>query len=185
MSVTREDLESDDADRIKLAGKWSPGVAIVSGANDPRNWDKVKGYGVSGAALRYTSDDLTKFTVQLRLWEPEHFAQWAEWKKLLAKPQSRDKKDANAMRIEHPILADLGISDVVVEDRTQLMQTEDGVWSVTISFLHYRAPRDVLKKANGPIPTDKTNPTARNAAENMVVQLKGTLESVQAEDARL
>lgn len=182
MSVTREDLESDDADRIRLRGKWSPGLAVVAGASEPRNWEEVKGYGISGASLRYTGDSLAKFTVEIRLWEPSHFEAWATWKDLVAKPRRGVRP--KAMRIEHPALSDLGISDVVVEDRTQLTQVENGVWSTTISFKQYRKPLPMLLKPNGAIPTDPLNPTAKDSADLEIERLRGAVKDLQAEDAR-
>ncbi len=185
MTITRDDLESRDADRIRLRGRWSPGVAIVAGASAPRAWDVQDGHGLVGASVRFVGDKLAKFTVEIRLFEPEHFEAWGDFAKLLAKPTSRADAPKRAMRIEHPALAEIGISDVVVEDRTQLVQVEPGVWSSTISFIQYKKPRPVLSRPAGSIPSTGTNPTAKDAADEEILRLKAQADELSKRDAAL
>jgi hypothetical protein len=184
MAITREDLESDQADRIKLSGKISPGIAIVSGLTSPRKWNIKDGYGLAGATVDFIGTKLMRFTVEFRLWEPEHFEKWGEFSKLFEVPRIPAGAPVKAMRIEHPILAEMYISSVVVEDRTQLLQVDNGVWACTVSFLQYLPPRKALGKTSAVIPTDKVNPIAKDAADLEMQRLDASVKDLQALDAR-
>lgn len=185
MGITREDLESNEADRVKLSGKVSPGIAIISGLTSPRKWAIKDGYGLAGATIDFVGTKLMRFTVEFRLWDPAHFEVWTEFSKLLQVPRIPASAPVKAMRIENPILAEMHISSVVVEDRTQLTQVENGVWSCTVSFLEYLPPRKAIAKANAVVPTDKVNPIAKDAADAYVLELRKSKEDLEARIARL
>jgi hypothetical protein len=52
-----------------------------------------------------------------------------------------------AKDIWHPILEDLGIVKVVVEDVSQPRQVADGEWNIEIKFIEFRRPRPTLETA--------------------------------------
>lgn len=144
-------------DWIELAGEKSPGVAVVRGAGNPRNWDVRQGYGLTGATVIFTGVGLAKFEVDIFCWRNSHFEDWKKFaKKVLMAPASDAATAANAgkkslsMAITHPALNDppLSIKQVVVEDVTQWEQSPDagGLWSRTIKFLEYRQPKPALVK---------------------------------------
>lgn len=54
-----------------------------------------------------------------------------------------------ALDIWHPILEDLGIRSVVVEDLLQPVQTQDGEWTIEIRMLEFRAPVFALSRPAG------------------------------------
>ncbi len=137
----------EPVDYILLAGKRSPGLADVTGANSPRNWDKRKGYGLMGAIAVFHGMDLSTFTVKLRLYSLQDWADWHQWKALVDKPPVG--KRPRSLDIVHPLLDELGIKSVVVEDVSQPEQTDHGEWTIEIKFLQWRAPVVRLAKPEG------------------------------------
>lgn len=136
-------------DVIVLAGVPSPGVAVVRGADSPRDWDVQKGYGLTGATTIFTGQGLAKFDVDIFCWESLHFQAWKLFSKLtLENPPIGGRP--TSMFIQHPQLNDppLSIGQVVITNVTQWEQDPDGsgMWSRTISFLEYRKPRPALVK---------------------------------------
>jgi hypothetical protein len=141
-----------DCDYILLAGQQSPGLVEVVGASSPREWDKRKGYGVSGAYSVFIGQDLSEFAVRLRFSTALHWAEWATWKKLVDKlPKKRfgSGKDSGMLDIWHPVLEDVGIKAVGVADRKAPEQTADGEWTIEIKFIEFRRPKLSLAKPEG------------------------------------
>jgi hypothetical protein len=132
---------------ILLTGQKSPGIADVEGASSPRKWDERNGYGLSGSTVVFTGLGLAKFVVRLRFYTAEHWAAWAVWQPLVAKPPMGSRP--RALDIWHPHLEELGIKSVVVEDVSQPKQTADGEWTVEIKFIQWRRPKLALAKPEG------------------------------------
>ncbi len=168
-------------DYIMLGGQQSPGLATPVKAGSPRNWDKRAGYGLSGATLVYTGDDLSEFDVIIDLWEDAHWSEWATFaKKVLTKPPIGTRP--MALGIQHPLLsmAPLNITEVVVKDVYQFEQDEFGMWTGGIAFSVYRAPKPVLGKPLGAIPSvQKPIPTAHDAADVEISRLLTELKGLQ------
>lgn len=153
-----------------LAGQTSPGLSEIAGASNPRGWDVRQGYGTSGATVVYTGDGLAKFSIKVFLWEDEHFEQWETFKLLLKKtPRGVRPK---ALDIYHPILEDLEIASVVVDDRSQLteVQGEPGMFYVEVTFLQYRAPLPAVGKPDGS-QSKPAEPTAQDAFDKTIADL--------------
>jgi hypothetical protein len=139
-------------DYILLSGLKSPGIAEVIGASSPRNWDIREGFGLSGAFLVYKGRGLAKFSVRLTFTESEHWTLWEAWKPLVMNlPRKRfsQGKDSGALDIWHPILEDLGIAAVAVEEVLQPTAGDTGDWSVEIKFIEFRRPKIALAKPDG------------------------------------
>lgn len=142
---------------IQLGPFTSPGVAIVRGAGSPRNWDIRQGWGFSGAVVVFTGKGLSKFEVDILLWEPEHFLQWKLFAQIL-KPPIRGigptGAGVSALGITHPVLngAPLNINEVVVEDVSQPVQSDTGLWTYTIKFIEYRKPIPAIARPIAAIP---------------------------------
>ncbi|WP_437647871.1 hypothetical protein [Sorangium sp. So ce362] len=163
-------LDSDPWRTIVLVGRRNPGLAEVVGAGSPRDWDIRKGYGLSGAFVVYTGDNLAKFTVRIRLFEDAHFDEWDSWAQLLAKPPRGVRP--KALDIYHPALEDLQIRSVVVEDRSQLApEDETGMWVSEIKFIQFRAPIPMLGKPEGSTAALK-DPTAEDKFDKSILYLK-------------
>jgi hypothetical protein len=153
---------------VLLAGKRSPGIAVVGAtkpATAPSKWDERQGYGLSGAWLFYTGDGLAHFNVQLKLYTTQDWDDWHVWKKLVMKrpltPGSASDVGKVAIKIAggaifprpkaldiwHPLLDELGIRSVVVEDRIQPQLTDEtGEWTVEILFAQFRQPKPAFAK---------------------------------------
>jgi hypothetical protein len=134
-------------DYILLANKRSPGFADVSGATSPRKYDELKGHGQSGATLVFLGIAPAKFTVKLRLYTVQDWADWDAWRPLVDKAPGGKKP--TALDIWHPHLVPLGIKSVVVESISQPEQTGEGEWTIEIVFLPYIEPTPARAKPKG------------------------------------
>lgn len=123
-------------DYVLLQGERSPGIAEIVGANSPRMWDKQQSYGYGGAILRFKGLDLSKFNLNIRLYDAKDWTAWDEWKKIVDKPPSM--KRPTALDIWHPFTQTLGINKVVVLDVKQPAQEADGVWLISIELSDFR-----------------------------------------------
>lgn len=165
---------TDPVDYIVLAGLRSPGIATIEGAETPRNFDERRGFGVSFASLRFRGVSLARFKVLLRLYTEKHWDDWHEWKSIVARPSSESnprrgpiqRLTAPPMEIEHPILSDLGITSVVVENVVQPTQTDDGEWTIEIRCIEYRAPVIALETTEGAADRTENDNVERQIAAN-------------------
>lgn len=168
-------------DHIVLAGRRSPGLAEVVDADTPRNFQERRGFGISFATLRFRGVSLAHFKVLLRLYTEQDWDDWHAWKDLVRRPtlESNPRRQAvpglgprltsPPMTIEHPILADLEITDVVVENLVQPVQTRDGEWTIEIRFIEYRAPIVVLEQTQGAVARDADNQETVIAAQSRTI----------------
>ena len=139
--MSAADLMRTPTDFVVLAGQRSPGIAYVEGAELSRRLHERRAFGVSGATVIDQGAELAHFTVRLYLTTEDELDAWDTWKALLVRPAQRSTQGQD---IEHPILADLGISAVLLEGRSQLSQDEVGGWTVTIKFCEFRRPVPAL-----------------------------------------
>lgn len=126
-------------DTVVLATLASPGLATLEGFERPYGWEAKKAKGSSGAKITYQGEDLAEGEVELRLWEPEHFAQWDVFRGLLAKAQ--DPKKIQALDILHPFLTDQAIYSVVVVSIGLPKRDKGGLWRVRFKLKEYREPK--------------------------------------------
>lgn len=151
---------------IVLGPMQSPGVATVRGLDSPRNWDIRQGYGFSGATVVYKGTGLSKFQVDIDLWLPEHFIAWNLFSTILAPPKPGPA--GFALGIKHPIIngPPHGIIEVVVENVSEPVQSDTGLWTYTISFLQYRKPLPAIARPIAAIPAAAApQPTAQDQVE--------------------
>jgi hypothetical protein len=123
-------------DRIKMGGKWSPGICDISGASAPRKWEEIGGYGMSGALLVYRGWGISHFSIRLRLYSEDDWAVWDDFKALVTRPPRNTRP--HSIDVSHPLLEDLQIRSVVVEDLLVPEQTADGEWTIEIKVIAYR-----------------------------------------------
>lgn len=119
-----------------LGGVKTPGICEITGASSPRKWDKKAGYAMTGAILVYHGIDLSAFTISLKLYTLEHWTGWEVIKPLLMRPPIG--RVAKALDVVHPVLNEVGISQLVVEDVSAPEQVEDGVWLIAIKCIEWR-----------------------------------------------
>lgn len=136
--------ETNPVDYILLANQRSPGLAVVTGGASPRRWDERRGYALSGARVVFRGIGLARPTVTLRLLSSEDWDAWHDWRALVQRPPIGER--ARALDIWHPILEDLGIVSVVVEDVLQPVQVADGEWNIAIKFIEFRRPTFTLEE---------------------------------------
>ena len=153
-------------DSIFLAGKVSPGAVRVRKASDPRKWEVRAGYGITGASTVYTGDDLKPFACEFSIWLPEQIEEWADFAKVLVKPTQKTRY--KALGIYHPLLRvpPLNISAVTVLDVSQWDVDDHGLWTCTVDFQPFRAPKPMLSRPSAAVPgVAKAAPTAQDAAD--------------------
>jgi hypothetical protein len=153
-------------DYALVAGTRTPGLCEILGANSPRRWDVRRGTAFSGATVVYRGTDLAKPTMRLRLYTEQHWQDWHAFAPLVLRELPPDAADVaqrqrrgqspppaqrrpRALDIWHPILEDLGIRSVVVEDVLQPVQTGDGEWTIDVKLIEYRVPVFALAQPEG------------------------------------
>lgn len=134
-------------DKLKLAGRLSPGLCDITGASSPRKWEEREGYGFSGAMIVFRGIGLGRFTAKFRLYTAIDWTDWQQFKSLLYKPPVGVR--AKAMDVYHPLLHEIGIVSCVVEDLIQPEQTGDGEWTIEVRFIEYRSPKYALATPDG------------------------------------
>lgn len=157
---------------IVLAGQSLPGKWTLLEAPKKYGWQIQKGFGLSGAFVLPTGDELIVPKFQGEFWND---ADWALFKPiraaLLAKAAytqgaSNDKKNSRAMAIDHPELKAFGVTSVVVAEVTPIVDQGGGRWVMTVSFIQYRPPIAAPSRPNSIIPDAAApNPTAQDAQD--------------------
>ncbi len=137
----------EPADKVWLAQRWSPGLVDIDGADSPRNWEEMPGYGWSGALLRFKGIGLAHFSIKLRLYTAQDWIDWAVFKPLVDRPPLGRRP--RALDVWHPLLVDQGIYSLVVENLGQPMQTDSGEWTIEIKCIEYRMPKYSLATPSG------------------------------------
>lgn len=162
-----------DQDWIKLGGKRPPGIAVVRGAGTPRKWDKRAGYGITGAYLVFTGDDLASFEIDIIIWDEEHWTEWLAFAPVLEKPKAGQRP--KAIGIMHPLVnrPPWRITSVVVDDVLQFEPDADGeIWICTIKVTPFKGPAPALSKPTAAIPgASAPVPTAQDAADKKIQAL--------------
>ncbi len=158
-------------DYVLLGGEVTPGLTHLEGAGSPRNWDKVRGYGMSGFYPRFTGDGLAEFAIVIRLVTAQHWVDWESFAPFVRKPPLG--KSPRALDIAHPFLDALEIYAVVIVDATQPAVDDDGIGTVRISVLQHRRPKPQYAKPDSsgdskPAPKDKRE----QVIENLVNQIE-------------
>jgi hypothetical protein len=137
----------DPVDRCYLGGYATPGLLEVAGAGSPRKWDEQAGYAMSGAILIYRGIGLSHFTLTFRLYNLTHWQQWNEIRPILLRPPMG--KVSRALDVDHPVLNEVGITHLVIEDVTAPSQVEDGVWEIVVSCIEWRRHKQAIAKPDG------------------------------------
>lgn len=156
-----------EQDAVALGGRRIPGVSTPTKAGAPFKWDERGGYGFDGASLVAVRGGLSAFDIEVALWTPEHFGEWAVFAKaVLGKP-----KAPYGLSISHPLvnMEPLNIFSVVVENVTQF-EDDDGLYTCAISVKAYRAAKPFVVGPSQPTPRvpQATPPTAQDEAERVI-----------------
>lgn len=156
-------------DRCLIGGVLSPGVCEVQGASAPRKWEEKAGYAMTGAILVYRGIALARFTLVFRLYTTEHWEEWARVRPMLLKApvgQISELEGAGigliptrALDVDHPLLNEVNISHMVVEEVGAPEQTEDGVWTIQVKCIEWRRIGRGIGKPDGS-QANETDPDA-------------------------
>lgn len=153
---TRWDPITQPIDKIKMGGQWSPGYCDIVGASSPRKWEELGGYGMSGALLIYRGWGIAHFSIKFRLYSEDDWQAWHAFKPLVTRPPRNTRP--RSIDVSHPLLEDLQIRSVVVEDLSQPEQTDHGEWTIEIKLIAYRQLTPSQAKMEGgeaPAPLDQ------------------------------
>jgi hypothetical protein len=146
MAIT---LLSDAQDYIVLGGYKSPGLAEIVGARMDLEYQVKLSPGATGARTRFLSRKLSEFEVRIRCVTDQELADFEEFRAaVLVSPdkgaligRSSDEKALPANRaldIHHPILADIGITSVILLSVGAFERVDPtGIWQVTLKFQQY------------------------------------------------
>jgi hypothetical protein len=127
-------------DKAVIAGRLTPGICEIVGANSPRAWDEQSAYAVSGARLVFHGKKLSHFTIKFHLYDKTDWADWNAFQPLVYKVPT--PKNPRALSIWHPLLVPLGIGAIVIEEILVPEQTDDGVWTIELKVIEYRKARE-------------------------------------------
>jgi hypothetical protein len=172
------------ADTFAIGVDLCPGKAMLTGGSTPRGWDERQSYGMTGATLVPTGDHLGTWTFRVLLWcETDATGspagqQWTAFQTFFAKYLSKSVRfvpgtiKPRALGIYHPVMSAYGVTEVVVEDVTAMVQPEDeDFFECEIRFREYRPPQLALGKPDVAIPAaQQAGPTAEDAADAEMAQ---------------
>jgi hypothetical protein len=167
------DPTASPIDYVVLAGQRSPGIAEVLGTSSPRRWDERRGFGFTGAALIFRGVGLARPVIKIKLYTAQDWADWHAWRALVQRPPLGER--ARALDVEHPILDDLGISSIVVEDVLQPLQTADGEWTIEIRCIEYRRPLPAIQRIEGSATDEALSPN-----QALIESLAGQVQELAA-----
>lgn len=161
---------SEPVDFVILAGQRTPGIAEVQGFHSPRQWDERKGYGLSGATLRYRGIGLAKGKLIIRLTTEQDWADWHDFAPVVKRPPVGER--AHALDISHPLLEQLDIRAVVVEDVGQPTQDDRGTWTIVIELKEYRKPVVQLSTPDGAATTPEPQTEGQRIIQRLTAQVQ-------------
>lgn len=126
-------------DVVVIGGLVTPGIAVVGAPSASYKWDVKSGPGSDGGTVTFQGIPPRSFTVEITLWEKEHFSQLDELRSMIA--PAEHGIEPPAYDIAHPSLSQVGISSVVVEDFPPAARSGKGIWKTSIKFIEYRPAR--------------------------------------------
>lgn len=138
---------SEPVDKATIGGRLTPGFCEIVGADSPRQWDERVGYGLSGATVFFHGIRLSHFSIKFRLYTAQDWDDWAAFKPLVDRPPIG--KRSRSIDIAHPILGDLGIGSIVIENVIAPEQTDDGEWTIELKVIEFRRPTAAMAKPEG------------------------------------
>lgn len=121
----------------------SPGVATITAAGRKMKIDKQEGWGTDGGRLLMTGTAIQSIQIGIRIWEDSHHIEWAAFYQLLTLPILLSKipgLEVFSLSVDHPILRELGIRNVVLEDPGFWAPGETGDFTRTLSLVLKQTP---------------------------------------------
>jgi hypothetical protein len=180
-------------DTVVLAGREVPGIVVIKGLSAPRDWETRMSFGMMGYRLRLKGIKPSKFSLGVSLYTQEHWDAWNEFSEVVRRPPPPDRSQVQAitsipslyrfirtqgppLRIRHALLEEYRINRVVVEDVTQPMENDRGVWTLDIKLIQYQPPVRVLSTSGG-----RAEDEPRTAQERQIAALTTELNGLANE----
>ena len=149
------DLENS-WDEIRVAGKlWPPEINshdyakfTIKGAKRSYKWEIQDGLGIQGAVEIYRGWTPQPFSIEFFLWDSELYRAWADFQPVFQYDATKQRTQ-QPINISHPMLANLGIRQVIVEDIGAIEMTDASsrMFSVTVSLREFFPPRKIIAAA--------------------------------------
>lgn len=148
-------------DIVFIAGSVFPGTAKVT-TQKVRRVEVNTAPGVDGATLRDLGYEASKVEIAVRVWTQPQLNALDKRVKTVLVPRKDDKGREQAVDIQHPALAMLGISKIVVKSVGSLNEVSPGIYEMRISAVEYVARRDDAPRAS--VKGSIARPTAFDSA---------------------
>lgn len=144
------DLEPTQ-DFIRLAGIRSPGVCRIHNFSRERKIDaRDNGYGYEGGSTVYIGSKLATFSVDFTLWHDGQWISWEGFREVLEPPKL---PISLGLGIDHPILALVGVHEVIVKHVGAFEQDDLGGWTCTVDFIEFKPrKKEIVSKPIEAIP---------------------------------
>jgi hypothetical protein len=160
---------------VQIQDIVSPGYCTLSGFKRSFGWEIKKGKGAKGSTVTLNEYPPSEGTITFKLWTPEHLLQWREFRDIWNYDPT--KKPIKAVDIFHPVLADLGISQVVCKTIGMLDYKGKGLYEVTIELIEYNPPpkKPAVSTPASSEPREHPiyqNPNGEKSSESVLDQLK-------------
>jgi hypothetical protein len=152
-------------DRVRLSGQYSPGLAVVREFRRKHKFDRKGGKGAQGVNMTYVGrTEPIAGQIEFYLRAGPNFAggyytdlqDWEQFSTLFLYDSTKAVQ-VNAITVEHPSLAMIGLSVVVCESISNPVQVMPGtaVYRVVVDLAEWAPPPPVSAVA-----TPKVKPTA-------------------------
>jgi len=149
------DLENS-WDEIRVADKlWPPEINshdyakfTIKGAKRSYKWEIQDGLGIQGAVEIYRGWTPQPFSIEFFLWDSELYRAWADFQPVFQYDATKQRTQ-QPISIAHPMLANLAIRQVIVEDvgAIEMVDAAARMFSVTVSLREFFPPRQIIAAA--------------------------------------
>ena len=126
-------------DVVRISGVTCPGYCEITGFERGWGWDVKEGKGAQGTTPTYTNKQKCEGEITFYLWTNQHFVDWETFRPLFLYDPTK-ANTPQAVSIEHPSLADVGIKSVVTQKISPIKHLGDQLFSCTVKLLEYAAP---------------------------------------------
>lgn len=110
---TRDPNRTNPWDHVRIAGIYTPGIAVVSGRNGV-SLDKKRSPGTDGATITELGYQPGEVDIAIRMWTADQWAAWADMRQHLIPRPSKGKPEP--VQVYHPALADAGIKALYIQE---------------------------------------------------------------------
>src|SRR4029077_8284158 len=145
--MTSPFLAPQQLDKIKFAGRVSPGYCQIEGLSDPRKFDEKTGNGMAGASVVFMGRAICHFTVKFYLWAQKDWTDWLAFKPLLERLPIRG--NSKGIEVKNELINSVGITAVYVEELLAPVQESPGLWVAEVKLVEARGPHFHLSTLDG------------------------------------